>query len=147
VSLARLREAVGRPIELPEGEAGTYHTLGGLVMARLGRVPHAGDRFAFSGFRFEVLDMDRQRVDKVLVQTEPAGRCDGNAASAAGGVFSSPCYLTRVAPNALRPLSRADAGAAVGTPIEPAQTGRRQQCQRWRYFARDGRSIGVFVRQ
>jgi putative hemolysin len=71
VSLARLREAVGRPIELPEGEAGTYHTLGGLVMARLGRVPHAGDRFAFSGFRFEVLDMDRQRVDKVLVQTEP----------------------------------------------------------------------------
>jgi putative hemolysin len=73
VSLARLQEAVGRPIELPEGEAGSYHTLGGLVMARLGRVPRAGDRFAFAGLRFEVLDMDRHRVDKVLVAPLAAG--------------------------------------------------------------------------
>lgn len=66
-SLERLQEAVGRALELPEGEAGSYHTVGGLVMARLGRVPRAGDRFEFAGLRFEVLDMDRHRVDKVLV--------------------------------------------------------------------------------
>jgi putative hemolysin len=69
VSLARLREAVGRPLELPEGEAGEYQTLGGLVMARLDRVPRAGDRFELGGLRFEVIDMDRRRVDKVLVST------------------------------------------------------------------------------
>ena len=66
-SLERLQEAVGRALELPEGEAGSYHTVGGLVMARLGRVPRAGDRFEFAGLRFEVVDMDRHRVDKVLV--------------------------------------------------------------------------------
>jgi len=36
-------------------------------MARLGRVPKVGDCFEFDGLRFEVLDMDRNRVDKVLL--------------------------------------------------------------------------------
>lgn len=67
VSLARLREAVGREVHTPIEEAGSYQTLGGLVMARLGRVPKVGDRFEFDGLRFEVLDMDRNRVDKVLL--------------------------------------------------------------------------------
>jgi putative hemolysin len=66
-SLSRLREALERPLELPADEANTYQTAGGLVMARLGRLPRAGDRFDFAGLRFEVLDMDRRRVDKVLV--------------------------------------------------------------------------------
>jgi putative hemolysin len=67
VSLARLREALGREVETPPEEVGSYQTLGGLVMARLGRVPKVGDRFEFDGLRFEVLDMDRNRVDKVLL--------------------------------------------------------------------------------
>ncbi|HEU0203320.1 MAG TPA: transporter associated domain-containing protein, partial [Burkholderiaceae bacterium] len=76
VSLARLREVVERTVELPEEEAGAYHTLGGLVMARLGRIPHAGDEFTFAGLRFEVMGMDRQRVDKVLIQALPEQRSD-----------------------------------------------------------------------
>jgi magnesium and cobalt exporter, CNNM family len=76
ISLARLNEALGRSIELPEDEAGRYHTLGGLVMARLGRVPHAGDQFSFAGLRFEVLDMDRHSVDKVLVVPQAETRRD-----------------------------------------------------------------------
>ncbi len=52
---------------LPEDEAGAYHTIGGFVMARLGRVPKVGDCFEFDRLRFEVLDMDRNRVDKVLL--------------------------------------------------------------------------------
>jgi putative hemolysin len=66
-SLSSLREALERTLELPGDEANTYQTVGGLVMARLGRVPRAGDHFDFAGVRFEVLDMDRRRVDKVLV--------------------------------------------------------------------------------
>jgi putative hemolysin len=44
-----------------------YHTLGGLAMFELGRVPHTGDTFEWGGYRFEVVDMDGHRVDKVLV--------------------------------------------------------------------------------
>jgi putative hemolysin len=53
--------------ELPEGEAGTYHTLGGFVMARLGRIPRTADTFEWGGMRFEVVDMDGRRIDKVLI--------------------------------------------------------------------------------
>lgn len=67
MSIARVREAIGRNIATPADEAGSYQTLGGLVMTRLGRVPRAGDRFDFDGLRFEVLDMDHNRVDKVLL--------------------------------------------------------------------------------
>lgn len=45
-----------------------YQTLGGFVMGTIRRVPHEGDTFDWAGHRFEVLDMDRHRVDKVLVQ-------------------------------------------------------------------------------
>ncbi len=53
--------------ELPHEEDGHYQTLGGLVMTCLGRVPDAADHFEASGLRFEVVDMDGRRVDKVLV--------------------------------------------------------------------------------
>jgi putative hemolysin len=49
----------------PQGEP--YQTLGGFVMAELGRVPAVTDHFESSGLRFEVVDMDERRVDKVLV--------------------------------------------------------------------------------
>ena len=52
---------------LPAEEAGAYHTIGGFVMARLGRVPRAADHFEWGGMRFEVIDMDGRRIDKVLV--------------------------------------------------------------------------------
>jgi len=53
--------------ELPEGESGAYHTLGGFVMARLGRIPRTADTCEWGGMRFEVMDMDGRRIDKVLV--------------------------------------------------------------------------------
>jgi putative hemolysin len=43
-----------------------YHTLGGLAMFALGRVPRTGDVFERGGHRFEVVDMDGNRVDRVL---------------------------------------------------------------------------------
>jgi len=52
---------------LPEEEAGAYRTIGGFVMARLGRVPKTADHFEWGGMKFEVIDMDGRRIDKVLV--------------------------------------------------------------------------------
>jgi putative hemolysin len=53
---------------VPDSETGAYHTLGGFVMARLGRVPKTADRFDWGGHQFEVVDMDGRRIDKVLVK-------------------------------------------------------------------------------
>lgn len=72
-AIEQLREAVAGRLELPEAEAGSYNTVGGLVMARLGRVPRSGDAFELGALRFEVMDMDRHRVDKVLVAPRPDG--------------------------------------------------------------------------
>lgn len=52
-------------------EDGSYTTVGGLVMTRLGRIPRTGESFKWRGYRFEVVDMDRHRVDKVLVTVVP----------------------------------------------------------------------------
>jgi putative hemolysin len=61
---------------LPEAEAGSFQTVGGFVMARMGKIPHAGDSFESGGFRFEVMDMDGRRVDKVLVTPLPPEKED-----------------------------------------------------------------------
>jgi putative hemolysin len=53
--------------ELPREQRGNYHTLGGFVITHLGRIPTAADHFEWSGMRVEVMDMDGNRVDKVLV--------------------------------------------------------------------------------
>jgi putative hemolysin len=55
--------------ELPHEDE--YETLSGFMMTSLGRVPQASDNFEWNGFRFEVMDMDGRRVDKVLVTTLP----------------------------------------------------------------------------
>jgi magnesium and cobalt exporter, CNNM family len=66
-----LRAAIELP-DTPEDEEGTYQTLAGLVMTRLGRVPHEGDRFAWGPLTFEVVDMDGRRVDKVMIERQAA---------------------------------------------------------------------------
>jgi len=48
-----------------------YHTLGGLAMLALGRVPRTGDLFERGSYRFEIVDMDGNRVDRLLVSRKP----------------------------------------------------------------------------
>ncbi|HYG77589.1 MAG TPA: hemolysin family protein [Planctomycetota bacterium] len=48
-------------------ESQSFETMGGFIMHRLGRIPRVADRFESDGFRFEVVDMDGNRVDKILV--------------------------------------------------------------------------------
>jgi putative hemolysin len=60
-------------LNLPDLPAeGSYHTLAGLLLALLRRVPRTGDRIVFGGWRFEVLGMEGRRVDTVLAGREPA---------------------------------------------------------------------------
>ena len=58
-----------------------YHTLGGLAMLGLGRVPRTGDVFERWGWRFEVVDMDGNRVDRILVS-----RIEGRGRPGAGSI-------------------------------------------------------------
>ncbi|MDJ0618825.1 MAG: hemolysin family protein [Calothrix sp. MO_192.B10] len=57
--------------ELPAQEKGSYQTLGGFMITHFGRIPAAADYFEWQDMRFEVMDMDGNRVDKVLVVPTP----------------------------------------------------------------------------
>jgi putative hemolysin len=52
---------------LPGEETGQFETIAGFVMMTLGKVPEAADHFEWEGLRFEVVDMDGRRIDKILV--------------------------------------------------------------------------------
>jgi putative hemolysin len=53
--------------ELPDEDRGRYNTLAGMTMLLLGRLPQTADVVEWGGWRFEVIDMDGKRVDKLLV--------------------------------------------------------------------------------
>lgn len=55
--------------ELPDEEE--YETVGGFVLLHLGRIPEAADHFEWNGYHFEVMDMDGNRIDKILVKALP----------------------------------------------------------------------------
>ncbi|WP_439535790.1 hemolysin family protein [Methyloversatilis sp.] len=67
-SISKLKSVVGLEEELPGEESGGFHTVGGFVLHVLGRIPVPADHFELPGLRIEVMDMDRNRIDKVLVQ-------------------------------------------------------------------------------
>lgn len=58
---------------LPGEDSDDFQTLGGFMMARINRVPKVGDRINVNGFRFEVVDMDGRRVDRVLIMPPKTG--------------------------------------------------------------------------
>lgn len=53
---------------IPDEQDGGFNTIGGLAMARLEKIPLKGDTFEFKPFRFEIVEMDGNRVDKILIQ-------------------------------------------------------------------------------
>ncbi|MBP7774242.1 HlyC/CorC family transporter [Candidatus Woesebacteria bacterium] len=53
--------------KLPGQKTGLYHTVGGLATNMIGSIPKTGDSFEAAGYKFEVLDMDGNRVDKILL--------------------------------------------------------------------------------
>ncbi len=67
--------------ELPAEHRGSYQTLGGFVITHLGRIPAATDHFEWENMRFEVMDMDGNRVDKVLVIPPQTGKPTNSSAA------------------------------------------------------------------
>jgi putative hemolysin len=55
--------ALGRGFSAERG----YHTAAGFILERLGRIPEVGENFTDGGWRFEVIDLDGRRIDKLLV--------------------------------------------------------------------------------
>jgi len=76
--LADFKSILGVPALPSESEA-EYRTAGGFVVTQFGRIPAVGDHFDWAGWRFEVSEMDRRRVDKVVV-ARTASPADGTVA-------------------------------------------------------------------
>jgi putative hemolysin len=72
MALEKFKDLFDIEDELPGEDSGNIHTLGGFVMYQLGRVPAVTDRFEWEDFQFEVMDMDKTRVDKVMVVRMPS---------------------------------------------------------------------------
>ncbi|WP_173806951.1 hemolysin family protein [Sphaerotilus uruguayifluvii] len=73
IPVPELKDRLGLKL-LPDEDRGRYNTLAGMVMLLLGRLPQTADAVEWEGWRFEVVDLDGKRVDKVLASRieEPA---------------------------------------------------------------------------
>jgi putative hemolysin len=73
--IADFKSALGITAALPNEAEAEYRTAGGFVVTQLGRIPAVGDHFEWAGWKFEVAEMDRRRVDKVVATgpAQPAG--------------------------------------------------------------------------
>ncbi|MDE2257069.1 MAG: hemolysin, partial [Xanthomonadaceae bacterium] len=65
-----LRELLGLA-ELPAEDEHDFNTVAGMVVAQFSRIPHPGEHFDWRGWRFEVVDLDGARVDKILALRVP----------------------------------------------------------------------------
>jgi putative hemolysin len=70
-TVERFKDVLGIEEALPEEALGTYHTVAGFALLQLDRVPRVADRFEWRGWTLEVVDMDGNRVDKLLVTRPP----------------------------------------------------------------------------
>ncbi|MCD6673672.1 MAG: hemolysin family protein [Burkholderiaceae bacterium] len=70
---------------LPEEERERYQALSGMLMLMLGRMPQTGDTVVWENWRFEVVDMDGKRVDKVLASQVPLASAPDEDSAAASG--------------------------------------------------------------
>lgn len=69
---------------VPQESLGNYHTVGGFVLATLGRIPRKAECFTWAEWEFEVVDVDRNRVDQVLATHVLKKQEPGNQAQAEG---------------------------------------------------------------
>jgi putative hemolysin len=67
LSMDRFRDLFNADVRFPDEGQGHYHTLAGFVLYQLGYIPRAGELVEWTGFRFEIVDMDGNRIDRLLV--------------------------------------------------------------------------------
>jgi putative hemolysin len=70
--LDRFRYLTGAGLAFPDEGSDAYHTLAGFILYQLGYIPKAGETLDWDGWRFEVADMDGNRIDQLLVMPIPA---------------------------------------------------------------------------
>ena len=83
IPIPELKDRLGLKT-VPEEDKGRYHTLSGMVMWLVGRVPNTGDITEWEGWRLEVVDLDGNRIDKVLASRLPEPEQTGTSAPAEG---------------------------------------------------------------
>lgn len=64
---------------LPGEDESDFNTVAGMAVAHYGRIPHAGERFEWLGWRIEVVDLDGARIDKLLVERAPGSAAEPEA--------------------------------------------------------------------
>ena len=67
--ISQLKSAIGMTGQFPGESANAYHTLAGMILSYLERLPHLADSCEIEGWRFEIVDLDGSRIDKVLVSS------------------------------------------------------------------------------
>jgi putative hemolysin len=69
LELDELKQLIGAQ-QMPGEDLEAYQTLSGFVLHQMQRIPREGDHFEWGTFRFEIADMDRHRLDKILIQAQ-----------------------------------------------------------------------------
>lgn len=72
--LDRLRDLLHTDLRFPDEASGAYHTVAGLILYQLGAIPKPGEYIEWADFRIEVIDMDGNRIDRLLVGRTPQER-------------------------------------------------------------------------
>lgn len=67
VDLDRFRDLMNTDVRFPDEGTGAYHTLAGFVLYQFGYIPKTSEFFEWGGYRIEVVDMDGNRIDRILV--------------------------------------------------------------------------------
>lgn len=74
VDLDRFRDLMNTDVRFPNEGTGAYHTLAGFVLYQFGYIPRTSEFFEWGGYRIEVVDMDGNRIDRILVDRSPAAQ-------------------------------------------------------------------------
>ena len=69
-------DRLGFPLRSADGD---FHTIAGFALSQLGHLPQVGEHFDYQGWRFEIVDMDGRRIDKLLARRVPATGPAGSA--------------------------------------------------------------------
>ena len=72
ITIHRLNEVLDFAGAPPVDEIGNYQTLAGMIISRLGRIPATGEKLNSGSLCYEVVDMDNNRIDKVLISRKAA---------------------------------------------------------------------------
>lgn len=71
IPIPELKDRIGLR-NVPEEDKERYHTLSGMLLLLLGRLPQIADSVVWLDWKFEIVDMDGKRIDKVLASPVPA---------------------------------------------------------------------------